>query len=137
MNFGFLKRTDGYYDLFADACIEAEKIYATSPALCAVGCRKALELSVKWVYAIDNSISMPYRDNLSSLLHEQSFRECVDERVWRRLIGINKLGNLSVHTERRVAAEDACRCLYRGREDLRDFSRALCGWLSQGARAVC
>lgn len=107
MNFGFLKRADGYYDLFADACIEAEKIYATSPALCAVGCRKALELSVKWVYAIDNSISMPYRDNLSSLLHEQSFRECVDERVWRRLIGINKLGNLSVHTERRVAAEDA------------------------------
>ena len=100
MNFGFLKRADGYYDLFADACIEAEKIYATSPALCAVGCRKALELSVKWVYAIDNSISMPYRDNLSSLLHEQSFRECVDERVWRRLIGINKLGNLSVHTER-------------------------------------
>lgn len=107
MNFGFLKRADGYYDLFADACIEAEKIYATSPALCAVGCRKALELSVKWVYAIDNSISMPYRDNLSSLLHEQSFRECVDERVWRRLIGINKLGNLSVHTERRVATEDA------------------------------
>lgn len=107
MNFGFLKRADGYYDLFADACIEAEKIYATSPALCAVGCRKALELSVKWVYAIDNSISMPYRDNLSSLLHEQSFRECVDERVWRRLIGVNKLGNLSVHTERRVTAEDA------------------------------
>lgn len=107
MNFGFLKRADGYYDLFADACIEAEKIYATSPSLCAVGCRKALELSVKWVYAIDNSISMPYRDNLSSLLHEQSFRECVDERVWRRLIGINKLGNLSVHTERRVATEDA------------------------------
>ena len=107
MNFGFLKRTDGYYNLFADACIEAEKIYATSPALCAVGCRKALELSVKWVYAIDNSISMPYRDNLSSLLHEQSFRECVDERVWRRLIGVNKLGNLSVHTERRVTAEDA------------------------------
>ena len=44
MNFDFLKREDGYYDLFADACVEAEKIYATSPAMCAVGCRKALEL---------------------------------------------------------------------------------------------
>ena len=37
MNFDFLKRDDGYYDLFADACIEAEKIFATSPAMCAVG----------------------------------------------------------------------------------------------------
>ena len=107
MNFDFLKREDGYYAMFADACIEAEKIYATSPAMCAVGCRKALELAVKWVYAVDNSISMPYRDNLSSLIHERSFQECLDERIWRKLIGITKLGNLSVHTERRVTPEDA------------------------------
>ena len=73
MNFDFLKRDDGYYDLFADACIEAEKIYATSPAMCAVGCRKALELAVKWVYAADNSISMPYKDNLASLPHETHY----------------------------------------------------------------
>lgn len=107
MNFDFLKRSDGYYDLFADACIEAEKVYSTSPAMCAIGCRKALELAVKWVYAIDNTVSIPYRDNLSSLLHERSFMDCVDERVWRKLIGINKLGNLSVHTERRITSDDA------------------------------
>lgn len=107
MNFDFLKRGDGYYSLFADACIEAEKVFPASPAMCAVGCRKALELAVKWVYAIDNSISMPYRDNLASLLHERSFMETVDERVWRKLIGINKLGNLSVHTERSVTPQDA------------------------------
>lgn len=107
MNFDFLKREDGYYDLFADACIEAEKIFASSPAMCAVGCRKALELAVKWVYAIDESISAPYRDNLSSLLHERSFSETVDERIWHKIIGINKLGNLSVHTERKVTSADA------------------------------
>ena len=106
-NFGFLKEQDGYYDLFADACVDAERIYATSPALCAVGCRKALELAVKWVYAADDSISMPYRDNLASLLHELSFKVCVDERVWRQLIGINKLGNRSVHTEERITPVDA------------------------------
>ena len=107
MNFDFLKEQDGHYDLFADACLEAEKIFATSPAMCAVGCRKALELAVKWVYAVDSSISMPYKDNLASLLHEYSFKQCVDERVWRPLIGVNKLGNLSVHTDRRVTASDA------------------------------
>lgn len=107
MNFDFLKREDGYYSLFANACIEAEKVFATSPAMCAVGCRKALELAVKWVYAIDSDIHMPYRDNLSSLLHERSFMDAVDERVWRKLLGINKLGNLSVHTERIVTPADA------------------------------
>lgn len=106
-NFSFLKEQDGYYDLFADACVDAERIYATSPALCAVGCRKALELAVKWVYAADDSISMPYRDNLSSLLHEQSFKVCVDERVWRQLLSLNKLGNRSVHTEERITSVDA------------------------------
>ena len=70
MNFDFLKEQSGYYDMFAEACIEAERIFATSPSLCAVGCRKALELAVKWVYAADASISMPYKDNLASLLHE-------------------------------------------------------------------
>ena len=107
MNFDFLRREDGYYDLFAAACIEAEKIYATSPAMCAVGCRKALELAVKWVYAADNTICMPYKDNLSSLLHEETFRDCLDEGVWRRTLAINKLGNLSVHTDRAVRPQDA------------------------------
>lgn len=107
MNFDYLKEQNGYYDLFADACIEAERILATSPAMCAVGCRKALELAVKWVYAADPAIRMPYKDNLSSLLHEITFKECVDERVWRSLLGINKLGNLSVHTEKKVTAPDA------------------------------
>lgn len=107
MNFDFLKRDDGRYDLFADACIEAEKVFATSPAMCAVGCRKALELSVKWVYAADSTMQMPYKDNLSSLIHEYSFKHCVDERVWRKLVAVNKLGNLSVHTERNVRPQDA------------------------------
>ncbi len=35
-------------------------MYAASPAMCAVGCRKALELAVKWVYAADNTMQMPY-----------------------------------------------------------------------------
>lgn len=112
MNFDFLKEQDGYYDLFADACVEAEKIFATSPAMCAVGCRKALELAVKWVYAADSSISMPYKDSLSSLLHEHSFKECVDERVWRPLLGVNKLGNLAVHTDKRVTPADALLSLH-------------------------
>lgn len=109
-NFSFLQ-TKPEYALFANACKEAEKIYATAPALCAVGCRKALELAIKWVYAADNTMQMPYKDNLQSLLHEPSFRYALDNRTWCKLRFIVKLGNSAVHTGVVVQAGDALAAL--------------------------
>ncbi len=106
MNFSFLSQQTEYA-LFSPACIEAEKIYSSAPAMCAVGCRKALELAVKWVYSADKSMTMPYKDNLQSLIHEPSFRFAVDYNTWGKLPFIVKLGNLAVHTERSVQAGDA------------------------------
>lgn len=104
-NFDFLKAKNEY-NLFSRAAIEAEKIFATSAAMCAVGCRKALELAVKWVYAADNTIEKPYRDNLQSLIHEPTFRFAMDGRTWKKLPFIVKLGNLAVHTERNITTGD-------------------------------
>ena len=57
-NFQFLeKQTE--YSLFSSAAIEAERVYSSAPAMCAVGCRKALELAVKWVYSADSTMSLP------------------------------------------------------------------------------
>ena len=106
LNFAFLT-TKPDYTLFAPACIEAEKIYASAPAMCAVGCRKAVELAVKWVYSADKTMKMPYKDNLQSLIHEPSFRFAVDSNTWGKLPFIIKLGNLAVHTERSVQPSDA------------------------------
>lgn len=105
-NFSFLSKIKEY-SLFSAAAIEAEKVYATSAAMCAVGCRKALELAVKWVYSADNTIQMPYKDNLDSLIYEPSFRYAVDAQTWKKLPYIKKLGNLSVHTEKAVSRSDA------------------------------
>ncbi|WP_337928142.1 DEAD/DEAH box helicase family protein [Anaerotignum lactatifermentans] len=109
-NFSFLKEKTTYA-LFAPACIEAERIFAASPAMCAVGCRKALELAVKWVYAADTSMEMPYRDNLQSLLHEPSFRFAVDRNTWGKLPFIAKLGNEAVHTGHNIQKGGALLCL--------------------------
>lgn len=105
-NFSFLHENT-QYALFASAAIEAEKVYTSAPAMCAVGCRKALELAVKWVYSADNTMQMPYKDNLQSLIHEPTFRFAVDYNTWGKLAFIIKLGNLAVHTERSVQASDA------------------------------
>ena len=105
-NFSFLQ-TKNEYAMFAPAAAEAERVYAASPAMCAVGCRKALELAVKWVYAADSTMQMPYKDNLQSLLHEPSFRFAVDRTTWGKLPFLVKLGNLAVHTARAVQPGDA------------------------------
>ena len=74
------------------------QVYTSAPAMCAVGCRKALELAAKWVYSADNTMQMPYKDNLQSLIHEPTFRFAVDYNTWGKLPFIIKLGNLAVHT---------------------------------------
>lgn len=105
-NFSFLS-FQKEYALFAPAAVEAEKVFASSPAMCAVGCRKALELAVKWVYAADSTMQMPYKDNLQSLIHEPTFRFAMDYNTWGKLPFLIKLGNLAVHTERSVQQSDA------------------------------
>lgn len=46
MNFSFFQsKTE--YALFASVCMGAEQIYASAPAMCAVGCRKALSCQNK------------------------------------------------------------------------------------------
>lgn len=105
-NFSFLENQKEY-TLFASACIEAERVLATSASMCAVGCRKALELAVNWVYSADSTIQQPYKNNLQSLIHEPSFRFAVDETTWHKLPYIIKLGNLAVHTGKTISHSDA------------------------------
>ncbi|MFC6333317.1 DEAD/DEAH box helicase family protein [Paenibacillus septentrionalis] len=105
-NFSFLS-SKMEYELFASACIEAERVLTTSPAMSAVGSRKALELAVKWVYAADRSMKAPYKDNLQSLIHESSFRYELEPQTWSKLLFIIKLGNVAVHTNKNVSHAEA------------------------------
>ena len=105
-NFEFLKDTPSYR-LFATACLEAEKVLSASPAMSAVGSRRAFELAVKWVYSADNTMKLPYRDNLQALVHEECFRYAVDAATWRKLQYIIKVGNLAVHTGKAITRNDA------------------------------
>ena len=104
-NFEYLKNRPEYI-LFSDTCIEAEKIYNSSPSVCAFCCRKALELAVKWVYSADETIKMPYRENLQSLIHESSFRNALDTETWKKLPYIIKLGNLGAHSDKKIAKDE-------------------------------
>ncbi|MCM1062043.1 MAG: DUF4145 domain-containing protein [Eubacterium sp.] len=109
-NFEYLNKKEEY-SVFSATAIEAENFYTVSPAMCAVWCRKALELSVKWVYFADTAIQKPYKDNLQSLILEPSFRSALDEKTWKKLLPIIDLGNRALHSEKEVSNDDALRSL--------------------------
>lgn len=107
INFSFLEEK-AEYDLFANACIDAERILNSSPVMSAVASRKALELCVKWVYSIDPALEpIEYREGLQSLLHNNGFPSLMDYTLWKRLQYVVRNGNESVHTSKKLNRDDA------------------------------
>ncbi len=105
-NFDFLLKNK-VFKAFAEASWEAEKSLANSNVSCAIMCRRALELGVKWLYANDEDLKNPYQDNLSSLVYDINFKNMIDENVFKEITYIIKLGNFSVHSNKKVKREEA------------------------------
>lgn len=105
-NFEFLKGKNDF-DSFSSACIEAEKSILVSPATCAILSRRALELAVKWLYSSDSDLDLPYQDNISALIHNNSFIELIDYEMLPMIKYVIKLGNVAVHTNANVKREEA------------------------------
>lgn len=109
------------YSSFAQQAVEAEKSIAISPATCAILSRRALELAVKFVYAHDAALKLPYQDNVSSLIHETSFRNILEPRLFPMLKYTIHLGNVAVHTNNNIKRDEAIIAL----RDLYEF----CDWV--------
>ena len=110
-NFDFLKNNKNF-NSFSNACLEAEKSILVSPSTCATITRRALELSVKWLYANDSDLRLPYQDNLSTLIHNKTFIELIDYDMLPLLKYIVKLGNVSVHTNANIERGEAILSLH-------------------------
>lgn len=105
-NFSYLKDKKEYA-LFGPACMDAENVLSTSPVMSAVASRKALELCVKWIYSVDNTLRKPRENGLQALLHNNGFPSLIDYSLWRRFQYVVKNGNMSVHTAKVLSKDDA------------------------------
>ncbi len=105
-NFDFLK-SKHIFKSFATSAVEAEKSLLVSPATCAILSRRAVELAVKWVYSFDNDLTVPYQDNISSLIHETTFRQIIDPSLFSLIKYIIKLSNTAVHTNASITRDEA------------------------------
>ena len=119
-NFDYLLEKPLYGD-FAAQAIEAEKSLAISPATCAILSRRALELAVRFVYSYDSELSLPYQDNVSSLIHDPTFRGIIEPRLFPMIKYTIRLGNIAVHTNNNISRDDAVISL----RDLYEF----CDWI--------
>ena len=105
-NFDFLLNNKNYKD-FAEACVDAERSLIISTINAASATRRALELAVKWVYKVDTDLSLPYRDNLSSLTRHKDFIDIIDPGLDELILYIIKLGNLATHTNKKIDKQKA------------------------------
>ncbi len=110
-NFEFLNNNENFKS-FSNSCIEAEKSILVSPATTAILSRRALELAVKWVYTFDSDLTLPYQDNISSLIHNNSFIELINYEMLQLLKYVIKLGNVAVHTNANIKREEAILSLH-------------------------
>lgn len=109
-NFNFILKNN-IFRTFAEASVEAEKSLAVTNVSCAIMCRRALELAVKWLYANDQELVMPYQNNLSTLVYDINFKNMLDQDVFKEITYIIKLGNFSVHSNKKVTRDEAVLCL--------------------------
>ena len=109
-NFDFILKNE-IFKAFAEASVEAEKSIAVANVSCTILCRRALELAVKWIYANDRELVLPYQNNLSSLVYDINFKSMINEKVFNGMTYIIKLGNFSVHSNKKVTRKEAVLCL--------------------------
>ena len=109
-NFDFILKNE-IFRTFAEAAEEAEKSIAVANVSCTILCRRALELAVKWIYANDRELVLPYQNNLSSLVYDINFKSMINEKVFNGMTYIIKLGNFSVHSNKKVTRKEAVLCL--------------------------
>lgn len=109
-NFDFILKNE-IFKTFAEAAEEAEKSIAVANVSCTILCRRALELAVKWIYANDRELVLPYQNTLSSLVYDINFKSMINEKVFNGMTYIIKLGNFSVHSNKKVTRKEAVLCL--------------------------
>jgi len=98
-NFRFLAEE---WPALAQEAMEAERFARTAPIPSAVYSRRALEKTVRWLYANDRDLRQPYDDQLNALMDTSEFRALVPPAILPDLHYIRKTGNAAAHDKKVV-----------------------------------
>lgn len=99
------------FSAFANVAISAEKIILADPDASILNSRRAMEFAVKWLYSVENSLQIPYQDNLHTLMNTEEFRQLVGPDLWKRMDYIRRCGNSVAHSNKKLGRDAALLCL--------------------------
>lgn len=109
-NFDFLLSYP-QFESFSATTVAAERVLHIDLATCAMNCRRAMEVAVKWMYSVDGGLAIPYDTRLVALIGSEEFRELVGTDIWRRIDFIRRVGNNAAHGGKKITREQAELCL--------------------------
>ncbi len=118
-NFSFIP---SHWANIAQTPQEAEQHVYGAPLYAAMLCRKSLEEWVRWMFEHDEDLTLPYDTSLSSLIHEQCFKNVVAPMQFNHINLIRKLGNAAVHTNAKIKPQEALYAL--------QLLHGLIGWIT-------
>jgi len=96
---------------FAPSGETAERILPIDAGMCALSCRGAMEAAVKWMYAADGALEVPYDQTLFSLMGTEEFRDIVGSDLLTRMHFIRRTGNDAAHSGKKITRDQAELCL--------------------------
>ena len=69
--------------------------------------RWTTEQAIKWAFQHDRSLSPPYDEGVSALLHEPTFKVLLGDTVFKMARGVIRLGNRAAHESRELSQRDS------------------------------
>ena len=85
----------------------AEKLRTIDTAAAVITCRRALELTLKWLYTQDKNLIPPYQDNLAAHLNSPELQNLLGQDLYKRINYIRILGNAAAHSTTQPEPEQA------------------------------
>ncbi|RBP34223.1 type I restriction enzyme R subunit [Oceanihabitans sediminis] len=95
-NFQFL---ESEFAVFYERAKKAEQLVITDPRASLFYSRMALEVAVNWMYTNDRELELPYDKGLHNLLIQQEFKAQFNNKLYKELHLIKKIGNLAAHNK--------------------------------------
>lgn len=103
-NFVFLRAE--WPVLFGEA-LRAEQLAVADPRASCFYARRTLELALAWLFEADGTLTKPYKDDLSAMIHEPSLRNLVGNSLQAKMNIVRKQGNRAVHERTAVTPKES------------------------------
>ncbi len=102
-NFSFLKEHWAF--LLQDAQ-QVEAYALRDPRAASIYARRTLEIALKWLFANDTALKVPYEKSLAAMIHEPTFARNIKRGLFHDIKFIHRLGNVAVHGDQEISEQE-------------------------------